>query len=176
MGIRVHKAIGWATRKAKISNETMEMLYEMSYPKFTEWLRENKDAVSAAIPKIKDPRYTQASPLSSVDFYLSCAPTRSVIPHSMGRCVMHDPEFGLKRLTLFIDPLEFKTWFRYDSTLDWIEETERHSQRPRFHKVTRGLYPYALGQISPGVVGLCILAGVPEIIPSLHEGLYVYWG
>jgi len=176
MGIRVHKAIGWATRKAKISEETSEMLYAMDFPKYLKWLRKNKDAVAAATPAPKDTRYSRESPLSNVSLYIAIAAEHKPAFHSMSQCVMHDPEFGLKRLTLFIDPLEYKSWFRYDTTLDWIEETERHSQRPRFHKVTHGLYPYALGQISPGVVGLCILAGVPEIIPSLQEGLYVYWG
>jgi hypothetical protein len=176
MGIRVHKAIGWATKKPlpALDDNAMERLYGVSFKEFLEWLKKHKAEVDAAVPKIKDPRYGNPSPLSNVSFYLSCA-TRRNATESIGRCVIRENEFGVKDVSLFVDPIEFSSWFRYDNTLDWIEETQSHGQKERFRWVTRGLYPYARGQISPGVVGLCILAGVAEIIPSLKEALYVYW-
>jgi hypothetical protein len=153
----------------------MDALYDMTFGEFFVWLEAHKDEVQKHVPTSKDPRYPTHSALSRVSFYLDCAETKKK-SENLGRCVLHDMEYGVKNATLFVDPHYFKEWFRYDNTLDWVEETQFHGQRNRFRKVTRGLYPYALGDVSPGVVGICVLAGVADIIPQLHEALYVYWG
>jgi hypothetical protein len=53
-----------------------------------------------------------------------------------------DVEFGLPNVLLVTPPMCLPTWHRYDSTLDWMEESQLHGQEPRVLVLKEQPYPW----------------------------------
>jgi len=92
----------------------------------------------------------------------------------MGSRILYDAEFGIKDALLLL-PIVHDGWRRYNSTIDWVEETHAYDQKPRFEKVSVGLSPYVLGKPPLSVAAILLWLGLESLWPDLHEALYIYW-
>lgn len=56
----------------------------------------------------------------------------------LAACVQHDSEYGLPNV-LLVRPVEWKDWYRYDDTIDYVEADDCE---PHVKLLTSGIYPY----------------------------------
>lgn len=150
MGIRVHKMLGYgfvdvAFKKNKItdsrfaSNGLGKISYEeatnkYSFDGYAQFLKEKLDQTKEDSHKsfeikmqlhfLKDNKER-----SHYDFY---------------RCFVHNAEYGLKNVFCIVPPDCYKTWYRYDDTIDYYDERERFAEGDGayFKVFDDGLYPY----------------------------------
>lgn len=138
MGIRVHKFLGWGLTDVKPEDErinwdTWLLGYEgaPSPEDYLAWLEKRQD----------DQRFT-----------LDYAHLKHLPPPSgkwdrdrdMTGCAVHRDEFGLPEV-LVLRPLAHHDWFRFDDTIDYMEETypwTDGSQQNRVKVYDHGPFPY----------------------------------
>lgn len=56
--------------------------------------------------------------------------------------MVHDPEFGLKSVCVFIPPTEIDNWHRYDNIIDYIEACNNANGFNHVQKLSKPIYPY----------------------------------
>lgn len=132
MGIRVHKCLGYGftdfkgnfdPRLSKQLNEILEENEDNTTQHFVDYIKRDdirlplKQMVIDNIEKYEHHK-------ESYDY------------------VVHDDEFGIENIILFIPPGELKTWHRYDNCIDYHEETELHNQENHVEIIPNGIYPF----------------------------------
>lgn len=134
MGIRVHKMLGYGLTDVLFDKDKYRIVdprinpgsrlldYGADAPTLDEYLAFNSDD-SIARP------ITQLAVGSQ--------------PESPFECVVHDGEYGLGNV-LCIRPVGTRAWgwYRYDDTMDWMEESTVHDQQNRVQVFDQGIYPF----------------------------------
>lgn len=184
MGIRVHKAVGFGLNDFKAPegfNDRYGDLGEMTVGEFVNWCIERQERIMRLSGNTDDGHYSTGS-----SFHWELERFKDS-DEALWHPVVWDPEFGLKNVILFI-PLPLclggdEKWFRYNDTLDWIEETARRHQTNWCLEVERKhLYPYYVNEspnfvLAPmSVAALMLFLGIQDRIKDLKGLLYVYWG
>jgi hypothetical protein len=142
MSIRVHKAVGYGIRPFMAPEDfhtKIEEAYDLTLKDFTAWCHEKQECILNFVPdtdRIRRMMFVECDlrPLNRRHF-----------KELLGSRILYDAEFGIKDALLLL-PLTHDGWRRYDSTIDWVEETQFHDQKPRFEKVSVELSPYTLGK------------------------------
>ena len=168
MGIRVHKVLGYLVPGTVLGFETMRS-DEMDLSDYFAWMKKHQDEIQAMVPEpFQESVYSRALHYigSARDFHHKRAP-------NLSSCIKANERGDV---WLLIDPAYYTEWHRYNDLIDWTEESALHDKQDHLHLLTDGIHPRAPGQVSPGVLGMCLLAGVPELASQLKEALYVYWG
>lgn len=161
MGIRVHKAIGYGldTLRTKPGKDEYhhatvddprfdwqqrrddERTQDMGVKAFSEWIMANE----ARLTELIAAESPVADPIALKLLLMGLGDMNKDLHYlwQLGRSLIHQDEFGLPGVLLVIDPPSHQSWYRYDNTLDWTEETELHNQRNRVIRIQRpGIYPY----------------------------------
>jgi hypothetical protein len=76
---------------------------------------------------------------------------------NLGQSLIHREEFGLPNVLLAIDPPSHTSWYRYDDTIDWAEETDQYGSQNRVVRLRcPGIFPYSTRwkRIRPAESGL----------------------
>lgn len=154
MGIRVHKVIGYGTtfptnkplidfdklRKLRLNNE---LLISGDVLKTWCYVPDNL----AKIEKMFQQEYqrTVKSNWIELDFFWKAAK-----PFNLSDCVIYegsieeDNEVDENDIFVLISPDMLGSWYRYDDTIDWVEETAFYGSKDRIVELTNlcGIYPY----------------------------------
>jgi len=158
VGIRVHKSVGYGLTDIEFDEESHKIVdkrvdpegylhhsYDVEeededkYP----WERDGAKGYKKWIKKnfTKDQRHSSRGPhLDMFSFgHWSKKEIKSWDPF---KSVIHQGEFGLPNVLLVVPFGFYKSWNRYDDTLDWCEETHCHEQMNRVVAFKRGIYPF----------------------------------
>jgi hypothetical protein len=172
MGIRVHKSLGYGVDNIKCMKKSQgsysvmadpridrpkfdalhEKAHEMEGPELLRWLKKEKDGLVAFHAKHNPGRMS----VKDNDFYefdwkfLYQSLDRAIKDKksgdiSFGSSIIHEGEFGLPEVLLFVPPT-CPSWTRYDDTLDYHEETYiREEGQINWYKFLRcsGIYPWS---------------------------------
>jgi hypothetical protein len=141
MSIRVHKMLGYGlevqTNDPRINSDVDWDLL----PDFGKFLQQNREQIISnwLLPEAMKmwPDMDMLFATSNFDFELQRAlyqyKNESTVPY--GCVVQH-------RNMLLFRPVSKPDWFRYDNTLDWMEETKLHGQNNRTLVFKTGICPY----------------------------------
>lgn len=173
MGIRVHKAIGYGIRKFKPTlafKQRYEDFCEMSRADFNEWVVANRPAIEALIGG--EPKHHFELDILLCDNPKSWAYMKGA---SNVNYVLFQDEFGLKDALLIRPLTSSDDWYRYDDSIDYLEEQTKDGPRVRWKFLKGSLYPNLKGEPPPSVAATCLYLGIPEVYAQLREALYVWW-
>lgn len=137
MGIRVHKMLGYGLTDVLFDEDKYRIVdprinvssrlldYGADAPTLDEYLAFSRDDSVAQL------RLTVGGP------------NQSEGPLGPFECVVHDGEYGLGNV-LCIRPVGTRAWgwYRYDDTMDWMEESTVHDQQNRVQVFDQGIYPF----------------------------------
>ena len=171
MGIRVHKAIGYGVRPFQVPEGFRDLhneAFEVTLGDFALWCVRNKDRILSFVPETERGRRMM---FTSVDL---TPLNEHHFEESLGSRIVYEDEGGFED-ALLIQPIAHDDWKRMDSSIDWVEESQFHQQRPRFEFVECGLYPHDRGKPPLSVAAILLWLGLEELWPQLREALYVYW-
>jgi hypothetical protein len=174
MGIRVHKAIGYGVRKFRPTlefNQRREDFCDMSRGDFNKWVAANRQAIESLAGG--DPKRH-----FDLDVLLACEKSKSWAYQKGANntnYVFLEEEFGYKDALLIRPLTSHPDWYRFDDSIDYLEEHTKDGPRNRWKFLNQGLYPYLRDGAPTNVAAVCLFLGVPEVFPQLREALYVWW-
>jgi hypothetical protein len=165
MGIRVHKMIGYGVANLKYRrnkkghvvmtdpridwdayDKMVDSRYDRDMEKFIGWMEQHSAEIDALAAKERPTRtdpyeYTKWE-VATLTGVLKDSPRRH--HYDFLRCIQHGTEYMLPRVMLFIAPTMADQWYRYDDTLDWVEESHSRRQNNWVQKLrSPGIYPYS---------------------------------
>jgi hypothetical protein len=167
MGIRVHKVVGYGLtdltfeEDEKRYSKTMtdpridwkrirkksERMWETGPRSFMMWMKRHWETIlqleaeERRVPLEKVKEFSLICPILLKDFF------KRHKSWNLGNCVVHEDEFGLPNVMVFIPPSQAHHgsggWKRHDDTIDWIEESHVHQARARMMELPCcGIYPH----------------------------------
>jgi hypothetical protein len=167
MGIRIHKVVGYGLTDLSFNEDKKRCSKEMTDPRI-DWKRlhglgermcetSGRSFMNWATKHWEDLLRLEAEerrvPLEMVKEFSSICPflLRDFFKRhrewTLGGCVVHDNEYGLPNVMVFIPPMQAHTgdggWKRWDDTIDYIEEAIIHRADNRVVELEcSGIYPY----------------------------------
>ncbi|KKW13055.1 MAG: hypothetical protein UY48_C0005G0011 [Candidatus Gottesmanbacteria bacterium GW2011_GWB1_49_7] len=180
---RVHKAVGFGLDDFQAPdnfNDQISALDEMTVGEFVAWSVIYRDTIETLAGVCNDGYYRAGT---SFQWELERFQNSLKDPR---RSVVWNPEFGMKDVVLFI-PLsvcreEGRSWYRYNDTLDWVEEAAlRHKCNWCQEVSPQNLYPYYInghkgcGDTPISVAAIMLFLGIEDQIKNLKGLIYVYW-
>lgn len=169
MGIRVHKAVGYgldrlATENGRTTDHRFapdmhrnqgNSAYVMDASKFQAWCQQNEGSIQELIAAENAPIQDKLA------FFLLLEGLGDMIQRKsswlLSRSFIWDDEFGLPNVLFLVDPTGYDECFRYDTILDWTEETDQYGSHNRVVRLKRpGIHPYdgRWKRIRPGPPGI----------------------
>lgn len=160
MGIRVHKLIGYGVQDLQFKQDTKRYTQEMTDPRinweklhekmqeaykvkgdiFLEWYRSNNPAITKLA---EEEWHTDEAWSIELDLQLLEVAAKKNPAWSLSDCIFHDSEYGLPNVLVFVPVFHSDRWFRYDDTLDYMEETRKYAQKNRVEDLGPfGIYPF----------------------------------
>lgn len=178
MGIRVHKAMGYAVMPEKAAlarkygpkltyGDIGDALGTTTLFSFGGWCRQEKARVESLKPR-------DVVDVSIASF--RSAPRGELEEGFLGDHIIYDDEYGIPDVLLFIPPGFADTFKRRDDVIDYTEEASEHKGKDRVVWLNRGLYPFGIGKPPLSVGAMLLYLEAEELWPYLREALYVYWG
>lgn len=165
MGIRVHKIIGYGlddvkTEEYKVIDPRFKPCindHEKIWDKcegFPEWLANNPQKAAYILHSV------YRMPIRDISFDLSLssqlmrARNKKNKDYKTHHLFVHQIEFGIPEVMMFLPLEEASRWYRYDDTLDWVEETYLRSQENHVTNLfsetnSCGIYPYNMMMLNP---------------------------
>jgi hypothetical protein len=164
MGIRVNKMIGYGLTNLSYETIGEYKTVQMTDPRidwnvlndedaidwkaksFIKWMKKNKTLLKEQYDK----EYFGVVPNIDVEIQMLELAMKNRVTafkkEHMYHCIVHEPEFGLPNVMMFIAPDQFKHWHRHDDSIDYEEEGKFHESKPRVERLSGGIFPY-LGNI-----------------------------
>lgn len=167
MGIRVHKIVGYGLTDLAFEKDEKRYSQEMTDPRinwkrlrrtwermhdtrgraFMAWATRNwEDLLRLEAEERRRPlgdvrKFSSICPFLLKDFF------KRHKEWTLGGCVVHDDEYGLPNVMVFIPPMQAHAgdggWKRWDDTIDYIEEAMIHNAHNRAVELPcTGIYPY----------------------------------
>lgn len=169
MGIHIHKRLGWGlddvlTRDYDVTDHRInaealkQWLWYGKSVDFYEWFKNNLDEAKSLVATTCGKSVDQTHLDITLTWFLKDGAEPPKFDDSP---ICHDPEYGLPNV-LFIAPVEFPTWSRYDDTIDHCEEQIRGAESGGveinyIHRMDKhcGIYPF---------IGMHRMPGSPEML------------
>lgn len=137
MGIRIHKMLGYGLNDVKYDTKNWKIIdsrfaetgyFGMGCENYTdegfdEYLNSVIEASTDEFHKLSIVQHGRKEARAKTGQYS--------YKDSINHCVIHEPEFGLDNVVLFIPPYFGKDWRRYDDIIDYYE--------PSHHEVDGGI-------------------------------------
>lgn len=174
MGIRVHKIIGYGTDRFVPPSDfeyRREELASRDNKEFLSWLQSNKNSIMDLYCLTARNKKTVEFNWKMMFLTLEEQKNDSYSFYSPSGAIKYDNEFGLEDHLLIIPIEQQRKCFRYDDLIDWLEEEHI---KPRWRWLDKGIYPRQKGELSIGVLAMCVYFGIEAIVPKLREALFVF--
>lgn len=164
MGIRVNKIIGYGLDDVKVEKYKIidprinpdfdrgESFYD-KLEKFPDWIIEFHEKMAYMLHAtckvdIKRARWDLTMLANSLKRH------KEEGRYTYGTGFIHQVEFGMPEVMMFVPVDNMGSWARHDDTVDWIEETHFHNQENRVVNLFKetgscGIYPYTGMIVNP---------------------------
>ncbi len=187
MGIRIHRAMGYAWDKLD-PDQYKPNDKNYSVGQFLVWCKSNQKKIEDLymsgpyLNPLHREHYQHELKLSYLKSYDS-----NLAAKSIDRYIYVDSEYGLKNVILF-RPIGFEDWYRHDNIIDYMEASCNQdgpinnlvklcTTPTRLDPSERnGIFPFLFRRPPANIAAMCLWTGLEEIYTKLEEAIYTWWG